>query len=35
MSGADGDTATVSGMAGRTEAVRLFHEFMAARGSLR
>jgi hypothetical protein len=35
MSGADGDAATVSGMAGRPEALRLFHEFMAARGSLR
>jgi hypothetical protein len=35
MSGADGDTATVSGMAGRPEALRLFHEFMAGRDSLR
>lgn len=35
MSGADGPTATVSGTAARPEALRLFREFMAARGSLR
>jgi hypothetical protein len=35
MSGADGETATVSGTAARAEALRLFREFMAARGSLR
>ncbi|HEY7614855.1 MAG TPA: hypothetical protein VH764_17785 [Gemmatimonadales bacterium] len=35
MSGADGDTATVSGVAARPDALRLFHEFMAARGSIR
>jgi hypothetical protein len=35
MSGADGDVATVSGTAARPEALRLFREFLAARGSLR
>jgi hypothetical protein len=30
MSGADGDTATVRGVAARPEALRLFREFMAA-----
>jgi hypothetical protein len=35
MSGADGETATVSGTASRPEALRLFRAFMAGRGSLR
>jgi hypothetical protein len=35
MSGADGETATISGTAARPEALRLFRDFMAARGSLR
>ena len=35
MSGADGETATVSGIAARSEALRLFREFMASAGSLR
>jgi hypothetical protein len=35
MSGADGETATVSGTMARPEALRLFREFMAPRGSLR
>ena len=35
MSGAEGETATVSGTAARPEALRLFREFLAARGSLR
>lgn len=35
MSGADGENATVSGTAARPQAVRLFNEFLAARGSLR
>lgn len=35
MSGADGEIATVSGTAARPEALRLFREFLAARGSLR
>ncbi len=35
LSGADGETATVSGTAARTDALRHFREFMAARGSLR
>lgn len=35
MSGADGETPTVSGTAGRAEALRLFDAFMSARGSLR
>ena len=35
MSGADGETPTVSGTAARSEALRLFREFMAAKGSLR
>jgi hypothetical protein len=35
MSGADGETATVSGIMARSEALQLFREFMATRGSLR
>jgi hypothetical protein len=35
MSGADGETATVAGIAARSEALRLFREFMASAGSLR
>jgi hypothetical protein len=35
LSGADGETPTVSGTAGRAEALRFFCEFMAARGSHR
>ena len=35
MSGADGETATVSGITARSEALRLFCEFMASAGSLR
>jgi hypothetical protein len=35
MSGADGETATISGSAERSEALRLFREFMASTGSLR
>ena len=35
MSGADGETPTVSGIAARSEALRLFREFMASAGSLR
>jgi hypothetical protein len=35
MSGADGETPTVSGTAPRLEALRLFRDFMAERGSLR
>jgi hypothetical protein len=35
MSGADGDAATVSGIAARSEALRRFREFLASAGSLR
>ena len=35
MSGADGEAPTVSGTASRPEALRLFREFLAARGSFR
>jgi hypothetical protein len=35
VSGAAGETATISGIAARSEALRLFHEFMAPTGSLR
>jgi hypothetical protein len=35
LSGADGETPTVSGIAARSEALRLFREFMASTGSLR
>lgn len=35
MSGADGETATISGVAARPEALRLFREFMASIGSAR
>jgi hypothetical protein len=35
LSGADGETATVSGIAARPEVLRLFREFMASTGSLR
>jgi hypothetical protein len=35
MSGADGETPTVSGTASRPEALGLFREFLAARGSIR
>ena len=35
MSGADGKTATVSGIAARSEVLRHFREFMASSGSLR
>ena len=35
LSGADGEMPTVSGTVARTEALRLFREFMVARGSLR
>lgn len=35
LSGADGETATVSGTAPRPEALRLFREFLAASGSVR
>lgn len=35
LSGADGETATVSGIAARSEVLRLFREFMASTGSLR
>ena len=35
LSGADGETATVSGTAARSEALRLFREFMASTRSLR
>jgi hypothetical protein len=35
MSGADGENATVSGIAARSEALQLFREFMASTGSLR
>ena len=35
LSGADGETATVSGTAARSEGLRLFREFMASTGSLR
>jgi hypothetical protein len=35
LSGADGETATISGIAARSEALRLFREFMASTGSLR
>jgi hypothetical protein len=34
MSGADGEHATVSGIAARSEALQLFREFMASTGSL-
>ena len=35
VSGAVGETATISGIAARSEALRLFREFMASTGSLR
>ena len=35
LSGAEGETATVSGIAARSEALRLFREFLASTGSLR
>lgn len=35
LSGADGETPTVSGIAARSEALRRFREFMASTGSLR
>jgi hypothetical protein len=35
LSGADGDAPTVSGTAARVDALRLFRDFMAARGTLR
>jgi hypothetical protein len=35
LSGAEGDAATVSGRVRRGDALRLFREFMAPRGSLR
>jgi hypothetical protein len=35
LSGAEGETATVSGIATRSEALRLFREFLASTGSLR
>jgi hypothetical protein len=35
MSGAAGETATISGIAARSEALRLFREFMASTSSLR
>jgi hypothetical protein len=35
MSGADGEMATVSGITARSEALRLFREFMASAGTLR
>jgi hypothetical protein len=35
MSGADGETAMVSGIAARSEALRLFRKFMVSAGSLR
>lgn len=35
MSGADGETPTVSGIAARSEALRLFREFLVSTGSLR
>ena len=35
MSGADGETPTISGIAARSEALRLFREFMASARSLR
>jgi hypothetical protein len=35
MSGAEGETATVSGTAARPEALRRFREFLAARHSRR
>jgi hypothetical protein len=35
LSGAEGETATISGTAARPEALRLFRDFMAARSSLR
>ena len=35
LSGAEGETATVSGIATRSEALRLFREFLASAGSLR
>jgi hypothetical protein len=35
LSGADGDTATISGPAARPEAARLFREFMVPSGSPR
>jgi hypothetical protein len=35
LSGADGEVATVTGMAARAEALRLFREFVASAGSLR
>lgn len=35
MSGADGETATVSGTAPRPEALRLFREFLTLRGMVR
>jgi hypothetical protein len=35
MSGADGESATVSGIAARSEVLRLFREFLASAGSLR
>ncbi len=35
LSGAEGDAATVSGAVARSHALRLFREFMAARGSAR
>jgi hypothetical protein len=35
MSGADGQTSTVTGIAPRSEALRLFREFLSSAGSLR